>query len=733
MTDMLTRILAVKAGELATARSAVSLGEMERRAQAAPPLRDFVGALRAKLDAGRPAVIAEIKRASPSRGVLRDDFDPPAIARSYAANGAACLSVLTDATFFQGADEHLRAARAACALPVLRKDFVIDPYQVFEARAIGADCILLIVAALEDAQMIELERTAQALGLAVLVEVHDGAELERAGTEDAASRDQQPQSANVRDEPGDDAGLAPARAGRPDGHYRKRHPCHGRRRADARERRQRLSRRGGVHAGRRSGHRARDPLRDDGGDGAVSAVPPSIDTTLADARALQASGRLRDAEAAFRTVLAFQPDHAEALWSVGVLARQRGDLGAATEALTRAASSAPRESAVWLELAAVRAAAAQYPEAREAAARSLKLKPDWVDALALLAEIEIRAGDGMAALGSAQRVLKMRPELAAAHVLYGSACAVSGRLTDAEAAFRRALELAPEDMWATAQLANALRDQGRPGEAEPLYRTALARAPEAAEILVELGDAYVMAGRLDDAEQAYRDAVWRRRDLEAGWTNLFELVKRRGDVVRIVEVARDAVEALPRSAEARVMQSAALIAQGDIAGAATMLMDARAAGIDSARLRASLGSALRVAGRLDDAAATLEEAVSTVPDDVVALLEYALTQRARGRLEESLALARRAADIARGRDVRALALQGAVLVDLGRWDDAMRAYESALMLAPAAPDLLVAMGRALRGALRLEEARLRCQDALALAPTHQDALNLLAELDNSRT
>ncbi|HTO48431.1 MAG TPA: indole-3-glycerol phosphate synthase TrpC [Burkholderiales bacterium] len=180
MTDVLTRILAVKASELAAARGAVSLAEMERRAQAAAPLRDFVGALRAKLDAGRPAVIAEIKRASPSRGVLRADFDPPAIARSYAANGAACLSVLTDATFFQGADEHLRAARAACALPVLRKDFVIDPYQVFEARAIGADCILLIVAALEDAQLIELERTAQALGLAVLAEIHDGTELERA-------------------------------------------------------------------------------------------------------------------------------------------------------------------------------------------------------------------------------------------------------------------------------------------------------------------------------------------------------------------------------------------------------------------------------------------------------------------------------------------------------------------------------------------------------------------------
>ncbi|MET0153018.1 MAG: tetratricopeptide repeat protein, partial [Candidatus Binatia bacterium] len=326
----------------------------------------------------------------------------------------------------------------------------------------------------------------------------------------------------------------------------------------------------------------------------MSALPPSIDTALADARALQSSGRLRDAEAAFRTVLAFQPDHAEALWSVGVLARQRGDLGAATEALTRAADSAPREPAVWLELAAVYAAATQYAAARKAVGRALKVKPDWVDALALLAEIEIRAGDGQAALPPAQRVLRMRPDVAAAHMLYGSACAVGGRLADAEAAFRRALELAPEDVWATAQLANALRDQGRFSEAEPLYRAALERAPQVAELRVELGDAYVKAGRLDEAEQAYREAVWQRRDLEAGWTNLFELVKRRGDVVRIVEVARDAVEALPRSAEARVMQSAALIAQGDVASAATMLEEARAAGIDSARLRASLGSALRV-------------------------------------------------------------------------------------------------------------------------------------------
>jgi indole-3-glycerol phosphate synthase len=180
MDDVLARILAVKSGELAAARAAVPAAELERQARHAPATRDFAGALRAKLDRGAPAVIAEIKRASPSKGVIRPDFDPPAIARSYAAHGAACLSVLTDATFFQGSAADLRAARAACALPVLRKDFVVDPYQVFEARAMGADCILLIVAALETARLLELERTAQSLGLAVLAEVHDGAELDRA-------------------------------------------------------------------------------------------------------------------------------------------------------------------------------------------------------------------------------------------------------------------------------------------------------------------------------------------------------------------------------------------------------------------------------------------------------------------------------------------------------------------------------------------------------------------------
>jgi indole-3-glycerol phosphate synthase len=180
MSDILNRILAVKAVEVASARAEHPLGSLARTARETAPPRDFVGALRSKIAQRGPGVIAEIKKASPSKGLLRADFDPAAIARSYERSGAACLSVLTDAQFFQGRLEDLRAARAACSLPVLRKDFVIDPYQVYEARAAGADCILLIVAALGDRAMQELEDAASELGLAVLVEAHDAEELERA-------------------------------------------------------------------------------------------------------------------------------------------------------------------------------------------------------------------------------------------------------------------------------------------------------------------------------------------------------------------------------------------------------------------------------------------------------------------------------------------------------------------------------------------------------------------------
>ena len=180
MADILQRILATKRAEVAAGQAAVPAPEMAARARAAGPPRDFVGAIRARLALGAPAVIAEAKRASPSRGLLREDYDPAAIARSYAAAGAACLSVLTDREFFRGAAEHLVAARAACALPVLRKDFVIDPWQLAEARALGADCILLIAAALAPAAMRELEQRASELGMAVLVEVHDDAELDAA-------------------------------------------------------------------------------------------------------------------------------------------------------------------------------------------------------------------------------------------------------------------------------------------------------------------------------------------------------------------------------------------------------------------------------------------------------------------------------------------------------------------------------------------------------------------------
>ncbi len=178
--DILKKIIQRKAEEVAERKNSISQAELEKHSQSALPVRGFVTAIKNKIEPGRAAVIAEIKKASPSKGVMRENFQPAEIARSYEKGGAACLSVLTDIDFFQGCDDYLKQARAACGLPVLRKDFMIDPYQVFEARAMGADCILLIVAVLEDAQMQELAELATRLHMDVLVEVHDGEELERA-------------------------------------------------------------------------------------------------------------------------------------------------------------------------------------------------------------------------------------------------------------------------------------------------------------------------------------------------------------------------------------------------------------------------------------------------------------------------------------------------------------------------------------------------------------------------
>jgi indole-3-glycerol phosphate synthase len=180
MSDILQKIVAVKREEIAAGLKKKSLAAMREDAESRVMTRDFEAALRAKIAAGHAAVIAEVKKASPSKGVLRADFIPADIAQSYAEHGAACLSVLTDQQFFQGCNDFLKQARASCPLPVLRKDFMVDPYQVFEARAIGADCILLIAACLSDAQMAELESVARHLGMAVLVEVHDAEELQRA-------------------------------------------------------------------------------------------------------------------------------------------------------------------------------------------------------------------------------------------------------------------------------------------------------------------------------------------------------------------------------------------------------------------------------------------------------------------------------------------------------------------------------------------------------------------------
>jgi len=180
MNDILNKIVAVKREEVAAGLKKKSLAAMRADAESRVLTRDFEGAMRAKIQAGQAAVIAEVKKASPSKGVLREEFIPADIAQSYAEHGAACLSVLTDKQFFQGSNDYLKQARASCDLPVLRKDFMVDAYQVYEARAIGADCILLIAACLDDARMAELEAVARSLDMAVLVEVHDRAELERA-------------------------------------------------------------------------------------------------------------------------------------------------------------------------------------------------------------------------------------------------------------------------------------------------------------------------------------------------------------------------------------------------------------------------------------------------------------------------------------------------------------------------------------------------------------------------
>jgi indole-3-glycerol phosphate synthase len=182
MSDILNQIIAVKRTEIEEAINRKPLAAMRKDAESRVLTRDFIGALRAKIAAGKPAVIAEIKKASPSKGVLRADFIPADIAQSYAEFGAACLSVLTDQQFFQGSIDYLKQARASCSLPVLRKDFIIDAYQIYESRVMGADCILLIAACLDDTQMKAFEALAMSLDMAVLVEVHDEAELERALT-----------------------------------------------------------------------------------------------------------------------------------------------------------------------------------------------------------------------------------------------------------------------------------------------------------------------------------------------------------------------------------------------------------------------------------------------------------------------------------------------------------------------------------------------------------------------
>ena len=261
-TNILDRIVSVKRDEVAAGRRRCDLAAMRARAEAQPAGRDFVGALRGRIESGSAAVIAEIKKASPSKGVLRADFRPAEIAAGYERHGAAALSVLTDAPFFQGAPEYLAAARAATSLPALRKDFIVDAWQVFESRALGADAILLIAAALDDAQMREFEAIALAFGMAVLVEVHDERELERAlalRTPLLGINNRNLRTFEVTLET--TLGVAAASPGGAPRRHRERHPRAGRRPSHARCRGPRLPRRRGVHARRRPGRRTRRPDR----------------------------------------------------------------------------------------------------------------------------------------------------------------------------------------------------------------------------------------------------------------------------------------------------------------------------------------------------------------------------------------------------------------------------------------------------------------------------------------
>ena len=278
MNDILQRIVAVKRDEVRAARARRDLASLRRDAESRGDLRDFVGGLRQRIAAGAAGVIAEIKKASPSKGVLREHFVPAEIAASYAEHGAAALSVLTDQPFFQGASAYLEAARAACSLPVLRKDFIVDAWQLSESRALGADCILLIAAVLDDAQLADFEAEALALGMAVLVEVHDAAELERAlrlrtpllGINNRNLRSFEVSLSTTLD-------LLPALPAEPAAGDRKRHPDHGRRAADARGRRRRVPRRRGLHARAGPGRRAGAAVPVNAGDlrAAFETLPPA--------------------------------------------------------------------------------------------------------------------------------------------------------------------------------------------------------------------------------------------------------------------------------------------------------------------------------------------------------------------------------------------------------------------------------------------------------------------------